>query len=160
MRHVLSTPGYLFATYLAATLAIPAGVRIVARIRRRHRTSSRRRPRWRLALLVRVDEEARRIHPSVQIQGDAIPPRARIRCRVIDEDRRTRFANARPLPADANRTELPLPTIAAPKHVDLDDVLRWRWEISISSDGRRVARWSQRLEAFGGVNPEAEIKLV
>lgn len=154
-----------FFVWLIAITAVLWGLAIVravvprvpALVRRTKRALKPGRPRWSMSLLVRLDENGRCVHPSVQIAGDPIPRCARIVYRVTcDSMRYARVGGVR-LPPSARGTELSLPSFVTVGDERPDDLVRGRWEITVSAHGRTLRRWTVWPAPTGRVNNEAEI---
>lgn len=146
---------------IVSALAVKAGRRVRRRVRRlRRRRAARRKARtWRLTLIVRPDEGGEQLHPSIQIQGSEVPKRSKVRLEVADDDGRIRCASERRLPASAQGTELPLPTVTPPAGVAASRMLAWDWRVTIGHPPRRRVSWTYRLGRVRGLNPEAELQI-
>ncbi len=113
---------------------------------------------WSLALLVRVDEEAGRFAPSVQLQGDEAALWACIRLELVDEQGDVRFAASHRVPRSAAGTEFPLSSFLAPDDAGVEEVLRWRWDLVLEDRHGESLRLRKRLREAGRLNAEAELE--
>jgi len=114
---------------------------------------------WWLTLLVEVDNETRLLPPSVQLRGGALPFPARLRLDIVDEYGRVRLSSRRSLPPSAIGTELALTLFATPDGADVEDVLRWHWDVVIEDWRGERARWREHPAPAGALNAEAELEL-
>jgi hypothetical protein len=151
--------GWFVGGYLALrvlVVAVPVASRRVRSLRARWR-ASRVPPILRLSLLVSVNEAYGSILPRVQLRGERLRAKGRVRLELVDERGKVRFASSRDLPASAVGTELSLPSFLPPPDARLDDVLRWRWDVAVDVGRRKAARWSERLVLADGLDHEGEI---
>jgi hypothetical protein len=116
-------------------------------------------PFWSMSLLVHGDVDARALRPSIQLLGDPLPPRARIRIEVRDERDVLRRLVSRVLPQDALDADLPMPDVVPPEGSGASDVLDWRWDVVIVDPTGERARWTERLSPAGRLNGEAEMAM-
>jgi hypothetical protein len=114
-------------------------------------------PDWSLSLLVRVDEGEGVIHPSVQVRGAGEERRGRINLELVDAEGAVRLAVKRSFPTKALNTELPLPAFVPPEGATLEDVLRWRWDITLGNGSGEPLRWQEHPSPTGVLNAEAEL---
>ena len=131
--------------------------RMMTLVRRMRRALRRVHPRWNMSLLVWIDDDARCVHPSVQIDGDPIPRLAKVAYRLTDKSNRVRLGGSARFPAGALGREMPLPPFTAPDDLSLDELARGRWEITVTAHGRALRRWTVWPARAGGLNAEAEL---
>ena len=111
-----------------------------------------------LVLLVRRDESAGRLAPSVQLRGTGVLTRPWIRLELVDRDGRLRLAVTKSLTPFVCGTEFPLRPFEPPEGATVEEVLGWHWDVVIEDEaGCERARWREHPCAVGGLNPEAEL---
>src|SRR2546427_11238540 len=115
-------------------MAIPAVWRRIARLRARRRVGG---GQWSLALLVKLDEEDARIHPSVQLLGSRLPNRAKLRLDLTDPLGVTRYTAAEAAPPSAAGRELALASFEWPGGLAGGDVVRGRGDLSLTAARRK-----------------------
>ncbi len=159
MVRALIQLAWLFGAFVAVCVL----VEVAPAVRRRVRTAW---IRWRakracpvaaLSLRVAVDERTGSLQPTVLLRGDPSRRKGTIRLELVDEHRKVQFACVQAIPPYAIGTEIPLPPLLPPEGVHHDDVLRWRWDVTIDLPGRRPARWSEYLLSTERFDAEAQI---
>ena len=159
---VLKWAGWAVAGFAALLVLLALVVAAIDAVRARRSvprpvTPAAEDARWALSLLVEVDPGAHLIRPSVQIHGSPIGSRASIHIAILDPAGHTRLQVGRDVPADAIGTELPLPCFSPPPGLGIEEVLGWRWRITLHRGGRQVARWVEHPRRAGALSTEAEI---
>lgn len=149
------------AAYLGLAVVVASIRWGLQRIRtRRAKARTRRPPAWWITLLVRTTDAGGLVFPSVQFRGDPVPKRATLGLELFDGEGEKRVTVSRPLPMGAQAVEFALDPFAVPDGAQLDDVLRWRWDVVLKSGRRELKRWHEHLLALEGLNAEAEIESV
>jgi hypothetical protein len=113
---------------------------------------------WSLALLVRVDEITGRLAPSIQLSGYEADSWLRIRLELVDADGAVRLTAGYRFSQSAVGTEFPLDSFLPPGGANVDDVLRWRWDLVLEGRYGERVRLRKRLRQAGPLSIEAELE--
>ena len=152
---MLTPPFALFLVFLVIALV----ERVIAAARRRLATT--------FVLMVRHDERAGVLHPSVQL-GAGTWSRARrlmrrrsgprsIRLQLVDGLGRIRHEVERRFSPEALNRELSLPAFAPPAGASARETLSWHWDVALrDGEGERL-RWREHPRPAAELNAEAEL---
>ena len=147
-----------FVETLAISLLWWAAVAALAKLPGRVRGTGRStRSPWSHTLLVNGDVGRGAFAPSVWVRGGRRLKDGKVRLELVDEHGVVRAVSEASLPASAMGKEIHLPPVAAPEGARVDEVLRWRWDVSVRARRRVRARWREYLVAANKINAEGEL---
>ncbi len=166
----VSLPGWL-TTQRLVLLGIPLVVAVAVvlmdlwdrRTERRARAAAQAtlpKPHWAVSLLVDADEESGTLRPIVQLLGPPLPAdvTVAIDLHVTDESGDVDLTSERRFSGPARRTDLVLGTLSAPAGVSVERVALCDWTVTVTNDGREIARRRGPLAAAGRLNDEGELQ--
>src|SRR5437899_1895804 len=118
----------------------PVVARGIGRFRARRRAGA---GHWSLVLLVHLDDQTGLMYPSVQILGNRLPTRTKLRLVVVDPLGVTRYATTKRVPPSSAGREVSLPPFRCAGALHVMEPTRWRWNVTLSAGRRRIAESSE-----------------
>jgi hypothetical protein len=131
------------------------------RAERRARAAAQRtlpKPHWAVSLLVDADEGSGTLRPIVQLAGPPVPADVTVHLHVTGANGDVDLAGERRFSGAARRTDLVLGTLSAPAGVSVERVALCDWTVTVTDDGREIARRRGPLAAAGRLNDEGELQ--
>ena len=158
MMSILHFGGRLLPRRLRRCCEAKLALRLQRRVLKELRPS-RRRPKWNLTILVKLDEQSGLITPRVQVSGYPVS-RGRVVVELPDERGGALLRAEKALSAEEPSTNVQLEPVPFPAGAGAEDLAGREWLVRLEKEsGRKLACWSRRLVSSGAINREAEIAL-